>query len=292
MSRILLVTALAVGLAVSGCGGGDDTATSEERAANSGAEATQGMSSPSQPTAAPPAAPSVEKPVAAFSGPDIAGLYLGMTPEQAKAVLEAYDENMRLQDTLRHFEYNALGKRYKTDNFIAATHGQMPGGSIALSVGYSYPPAEPRVVSITRLHRQTTEPLTQADYAQALIDKYGQPVEDINNGRTDARAERTLKWKLADTGELSCVSGASIGNSVLDRFIRDGRRMAEVDVTPEYAAQCAGLFEYTLRGEPVTNASGTLFDVWAQAGSEFAAQAWVQQQVEDKSRTGTAAPKL
>tara|TARA_R110002072_G_scaffold209831_2_gene367466 strand:+ start:491 stop:1354 length:864 start_codon:yes stop_codon:yes gene_type:complete len=287
MSRILVFTALAVGLAVSSCGGSDDVTASEERSANSAAGTTQ-----APPASQAPAAKPSKNPGPASSGPDIAGLYLGMTPEQVKAVLEAYDEDMRIQDTIRHFEYNALGKRYKTDNFIAATHGQMPGGSIALSVGYSYPPAEPQVVSITRLHRQTTEPLTQADYAKALIDKYGQPVEDINNGRTDSRAERTLKWELADTGDVSCVSSASIGNSVLDRFIRDGRRMAEVDVTPEYAAQCAGVFEYTLRGEPVTNASGTIFDVWAQAGSEFEAQAWVQQQVEDKSKTGTVAPKL
>jgi hypothetical protein len=68
--------------------------------------------------------------------------------------------------------------------------------------------------------------------------------------------------------------------------------MAEADVTPDYAADCAGLFEYTLRGDPVTNASGTLFDVWAQAKSEFEAREWVQQQVAEKSRTGTAAPKL
>jgi hypothetical protein len=206
--------------------------------------------------------------------------------------MKAYDANMRIQDTSRYFEYNALGKRYKTDSFLVATHGQMQGGAGGLSVGYSYPPAEPRVVSITRSHRQTTEPLIQADYVQALIEKYGQPAEDINNGGVGARAERTLKWRLAGTGNTPCVLGPSVGNAVLDRFVRDGRRMAEADVTPDYAADCAGLFEYTLWGDPVTNASGTLFDVWAQAKSEFEAREWVQEQVTEKSRTGTAAPKL
>jgi hypothetical protein len=117
-------------------------------------------------------------------------------------------------------------------------------------------------------------------------------VEDIDNGRADARAERTLKWTLPGTGSTPCVKGASVGNAVLDRFVREGRRMAEADVTPDYAAGCAGVFEYTLRGDPVTNASGTLFDVWAQAESEFEAREWVQQQVEEKSRTGTTPPKL
>lgn len=117
-------------------------------------------------------------------------------------------------------------------------------------------------------------------------------MEDINNGRTDSRAERTLKWKLPGTGDVSCVNGASVGNSVLDRFVNAGRKMADADVTPEYAAQCAGLFEYTLRGEPVTNTSGTIFDVWGQARSEFEARDWVQQQVGEKSKIGTEAPKL
>jgi len=277
-----------VGLLVTACGGGDSTSASITPVADTLADEHQ---------AAPPtqhAAPRVQGKtgVNRDAAPDIAGVYLGMTPEEALASMKAYDANMRIQDTSRYFEYNALGKRYKTDDFLVATHGQMQGGAGGLSVGYSYPPGEPRVVSVTRLHRQTTEPLTQADYVQALLEKYGQPAQDIDNGGVGARAERTLKWRLAGTGNTPCVLGASVGNAVLDRFVRDGRRMAEADVTPDYAADCAGLFEYTLRGDPVTNASGTLFDVWAQAKSEFEAREWVQQQVAEKSRTGTAAPKL
>ncbi len=289
MSRLPLFKILALSMVVSSCGGSEDSAVSStEHASPNDTAITKSATQTTQPSAMQPAKGTIGSRI----GPDIAGLYLGMTPEEVNAVMKAYDASIRIQDTSRYFEYNALGKRYKTDSFLVATHGQMPGGSVGLSVGYSYPPSEPRVVSITRGHRQTTEPLTQADYAKALIDKYGQPVADINNGRTDSRAERTLKWKLAETGDTSCVLGASIGNSVLDRFVKEGRKMATVDVTPDYAAQCAGLFEYTLRGEPVTNASGTIFDVWAQAKSEFEAQAWVQQQVAEKSKTGTEAPKL
>lgn len=289
MIRLPLFQILALSLVVSSCGGSDDsTISSAEDPSHIDAAAAQPTSQTTQPPATQPAKSTMGSRI----GPDIAGLYLGMTPEEVNAVMEAYDASMRIQDTSRYFEYNALGKRYKTDSFLVATHAQMPGGNVGLSVGYSYPPSEPRVVSITRLHRQTTEPLTQADYAKALIDKYGQPVVDVDNGRTDSRAERTLKWELAGTGNTSCVNSASTGNSVLDRFVKEGRKMADVDVTPDYAAQCAGLFEYTLRGEPVTNASGTIFDVWAQAKSEFEARTWVQQQVAEKSKTGTEAPKL
>lgn len=288
MSRFFLFTTLAMSLMVTSCGGSNDSAAIAEHADDVSASVTQAKPLAAQPSATQPA----KKSDVSRTGPEIAGLYLDMTPEEARAAMEAYDPSMQIQDTSRYFEYNALGKRYKTNSFLVATHGQMQGGRGGLAVGYSYPPGEPRVVSVTRSHRQTTEPLTQADYLEALIDKYGQPVEDIDNGRTDSQAERTLKWKLPGTGDTSCVNGASVGNSVLDRFVKDGRKMADLDVTLDYAAQCAGLFEYTLRGDPVTNASGTIFDVWAQARSEFEARVWVQQQVEEKSKTGTAAPKL
>ncbi|MEZ5897088.1 MAG: hypothetical protein R3C51_11885 [Parvularculaceae bacterium] len=215
-----------------------------------------------------------------------------MTPEDVKAAMLAYDANIKIQDTSQFFEYAALGKRYKTDSFLIATHGQLPAGSGVLAVGYSYPPAAPRVVSIIRTHRQSSEPLTQADYAKALIDKYGAPVEDTNNGKPSFQAERILKWKLAGSGNTSCTNGVSIANSVLGGFVKDGRKMAEETVTPDYAAQCDAVFKYTLRGDPVTQANGAISDIAAWAASEFDARDWVQQQVDEKSKTGTEPPKL
>jgi hypothetical protein len=226
------------------------------------------------------------------SGPDIGGLHLGMTPEEVKAAMQTYDANIKIQDTGQYFEYAALGKRYKTEKFLVATHGQLPSGSGSLAVGYSYPPANPRVVAITRSHRQSTQPLSQTDYAKALIDKYGTPVEDTSNGKPSFQAERILRWKLTGSGNTTCVNGASIGNSVLGNFVKDGRKMAEENVTPDYAAECDAVFKYVLRGDPVTLASGTISDIPAWAKSEFEARKWVDQQVAEKSKTGTAAPKL
>ncbi|MEZ5917936.1 MAG: hypothetical protein R3C40_10320 [Parvularculaceae bacterium] len=46
-----------------------------------------------------------------YSGPDIGQLHLGMTPEDVKAAMLAYDANIKIQDTSQFFEYAALGKR-------------------------------------------------------------------------------------------------------------------------------------------------------------------------------------
>ena len=91
---------------------------------------------------------------------------------------------------------------------------------------------------------------------------------------------------------MNCINGVTIANSVLNSFVKDGRKMAEENVTPDYAAQCDAVFKYTLRGDPVTQANGNISDVSAWAQSEFEARDWVQQQVDEKSKTGTQAPKL
>ncbi|MCA8887461.1 MAG: hypothetical protein KDA46_01440 [Parvularculaceae bacterium] len=288
MRKLSLFPLLALGLAANGCGGDDAAASAEQASQTDQASAAQNA----QPAANSPAKPARKPAGGNFSGPDIGGLHLSMTPEDVKAAMQAYDANIKIQDTSQYFEYAALGKRYKTDSFLIATHGQLPAGAGVLAVGYSYPPQPPRVVSITRTHRQASEPLTQADYAKALIDKYGAPVEDASNGKPSFQAERILKWKLAGSGDTTCTNGVSIANSVLGGFVKDGRKMAEETITPDYAAKCDALFKYTLVGDPVTQANGVISDIAAWAASEFDARDWVQQQVDEKSKTGTEPPKL
>lgn len=289
MSRISLLQILALSLLVSSCDN-DDSATSANTNTKPSALSSAATAPPTEQSQS--AAHKTKMTTAHHFGPDIGGLHLGMTPEQVKAAMQTYDPNIKIQDTGQYFEYAALGKRYKTEKFLVATHGQLPSGSGSLAVGYSYPPNNPHVVAITRSHKQSTKPLSQTDYAKALIDKYGTPVEDTSNGKPSFQAERILRWKLTGSGNTTCVNGASIGNSVLNNFIRDGRKMAEENVTPDYAVECDAVFKYVLRGDPVTLASGTLSDISAWAKSEFEARNWVDQQVAEKSKTGTEAPKL
>lgn len=284
MRKLTLIHTVAIGLIASSCGGAGNPAGDPGA---DGASASRPPAQSSQPAGVSGAATERDT-----GGPDIGGLQLGMTPEEVRVAMQAYDPGIKIQDTHQQFEYAALGKRYKTDSFLIATHGMLPAGAGTLAAGYTYPPDSPRVVAITRIHRQNINPLTQADYGAALIEKYGSPAEDTNNGKSGSLAERTLKWKLDGSGETGCVNGAAVADSTLNRFVKDGRKMAADAVTPDYAAQCDGVFEYTLRGDPVTNASGALADIAAQAGSEFQARSWVQQQANEKSQPGSEAPRL
>ena len=275
---------LALYLALAGCSEADEAPPAAPSAPAANASDAPPPARQDTVSPAPPAAP-----VGQYSGPDIAGIHLGMTPDEARALIQAYDDNIQIQDATNYFRYNALGKSYQTDPFLVATIGTLTNGRGSLAVGYSYPPEPPRVMSISRNHRQSVEPLTQADYVKALVDKYGTPVEDTDNGRAGAGAERVLRWTPPGNGSVVCTDGVSTGNPVLRHMQLDGRR---VEPTPELAATCAGVFKYLLRGDPVTIAVGTLMDVAAQARSEFEAQDWVQELVAEKSRTGTAPPKL
>ncbi|MCR4297193.1 MAG: hypothetical protein NUV75_00355 [Gallionella sp.] len=74
MSKLLLVTILALSLVVSSCGGSDDSTASAEHAGDTDASVTQVKSLASQASATQPA----KKSSGNLIGPDIAGLYLGL----------------------------------------------------------------------------------------------------------------------------------------------------------------------------------------------------------------------
>lgn len=287
MKKFTLVPLVGLSLFIAGCGGSDESTQSSQPTADQ-----SNVAAAEKPAATPASPTSPGRSNQSSSGPDIGGLFLGMTPEEVKAAMQAYDPAIKIQDQTQYFEYAALGKRYKTAPFLIGTFGTLPAGGGSLAVGYTYPPNSPRVVAITRIHRQSVKPLTQADYAKALIEKYGQPIQDNNEGSTSAQAVRNLVWKLPGSGDVTCINGVSIGNSALNSFVKDGRKMAEENVTLEYAEQCDAVFKYGLNGDPVTQANGQILDVRAQTRSEFEAREWVQQQINEKSQTGTEAPKL
>ena len=245
-----------------------------------------------QPEAKAPSEPSGSGQPAAeknsYSGFDIAGIYIGMSPEEVEAQLKAYDDELKIQSSTQYFNYSALGKRYKTEPHLAAIIGTAPGGRLNIEVGFSFPPGPPKVISVKRTHRQTTAPSTEADYLASLTEKYGKPEQDYFD---QALKARVLEWRMPGGAE-KCMAGmgGSAGNPVLKNMQQDGQRLDSP--TPEYASNCKGIMMYTLNGDPVTHANGKLMDVAAAANAEFATEAWIQQLVEEKSRAGSEKPKL
>lgn len=227
----------------------------------------------------------------AYSGFDIAGIYLGMSPEEVEAVLKSSDPNIVIKQDAINFKYSALGKRYQTESFPTYINGTIPGGNLSLSARFSYPPAPLKVIGIYRTHRQQVEPVPQALYVESLIEKYGSPTMDSGSTVSGQQVERILEWHIGGTTQCLTKGGeVSSTPPLLDRIKKDGRRLE--NPTPDFTDQCISMLRYSLRGDPVVQANGGMLDVSAGARAEFETQRWIQSLIDEKSRTGTEKPSL
>jgi len=286
--------ALVLGL-VAGCGGN----SAEAPEASASPSAASGTSAPAT-SAAPPAraaAPAASSGGSrSYSGHDIAGIFIGMDQAEVEAAIRAYDPAAQFQYNRATYRYTALNRRYETEPFLEAIVAATQDRTVVLEVRFSPPPGEPRVVGVQRSHSQRTAPLTQADYAATLIDKYGTPSFDGDNGPDGVPLRRTLRWRDTRPGKVACVGREDVnlptypmsGGSILEMLAGPmGNRDAAANVD-----DCALVMAYTLAQDPVLNARGVLYDVAAAAKAEQAAQEWVRSLQEEASRPGTERPAL
>jgi hypothetical protein len=286
--------ALVLGL-VAGCGGN----SGEAPQASASPSAASDTSAPAGSAAAParasaPAASSTRN--RTYSGHDIAGIFIGMDQAEVEAAIRAYDPEAQFQYNRATYRYTALNRRYETEPFLDAIVAATQNRTVILEVRFSPPPGEPRVVGVGRSHNQRTAPLTQADYAATLIDKYGTPSFDGDNGPDGIPLRRTLRWRDTRPGKVACIGREDVnlpnypvsGGSILEMLSGPmGNRDAAANVD-----DCALVMAYTLAQDPVLNARGVLYDVTAAAKAEQAAQEWVRSLQEEASRPGTERPAL
>lgn len=227
------------------------------------------------------------------SGPDIAGVQLGMSPEEVEAKLKEFDPNIRIEPISRVFNYTALGKHYSTDRMVVGLVGTSTQGHlrIQISAGFSHPPNPPQAVMVSRSDTQRTATTSEEAYVATLIEKYGQPARDyIGTPSRGLVLPRVLEWPIAGgTNDCGVRLGAP-GDPILKSMVQDGRWMPVP--TPEFAQNCASVFRYTLTGDPVTKADGVIADVAAMAKAEFEAQAWLEELSAEQSQAGPEQPKL
>lgn len=225
-----------------------------------------------------------------YTGFDIAGIYLGMSPEEAETIIKDYAPDLTFQKDLISFDYNALGARYSTDSFVNYMGGSTYASKLSLAVRLSYPPEPLKVVGIYRGDRHQDSPIAQSVYVESLIEKYGPPTSDSGTTGTGVNALRTLDWTFGN-GTVECfASGGDPSPPILDSMVQNGRRYP--DPTPEFAQQCISKLRYDLRGEPVVRANGSMLDVAASVEAEFANRAWIQSLIDEKSAPGTDRPQL
>lgn len=118
---------------------------------------------------------------------DIVGLRLGMTLDEAQEAIRKYNPNLVIQPPVRKvLQYRVANETRKTAPYVSsifAATGKKQADSI--SVFFSYPPGEPRVIAITRLHNNFDPPILRENYYKALVAKYGAPAASQNDTLAD-----------------------------------------------------------------------------------------------------------
>lgn len=229
---------------------------------------------------------------------DIIGLRLGMTVAEAKAALTAYDPAIRIDEHWQYFVYSdGVNHGLQTEEFLAyidATRQVVNGnhwGSEGISVFFSSPPEEARIVAVTRTLDNTPDPLTSQQFREALVVKYGAPASE---------SSFEMRW-LFPEGKVDCVLNSGSYHPTQGDFLRHvfqgGVAGRMNNPQAKDIADCAAYLVYRVGtgSLPASNVTALMIDVAGKAGSELAASDWVHDLAEAARKTresGATAPKL
>lgn len=244
---------------------------------------------------------------------DIVGLKLGMTVDEAREAIAAYNPDLAIQPPVEKvFQYRVGNQTRKTDPFVSyifAVSGKKQKDDIY--VYFSFPPGEPRAIAISRLHNNFDPPIPRENYRKALFEKYSEP-SAIQKDKTgdESRKMYWYQWHIGD-GKVQCVPYASGGRDVEGQFgsmgdtavekgealqrITDPSTGAMLNAEAKDPADCAILLTYELNRDPLFAARGTLIDVAGAAKSEQGLSAWIDElvrQAEEEIQNSTAEPTL
>lgn len=244
---------------------------------------------------------------------DIVGLRLGMTLDEARAAIRKYNPDLAIQPPVKKtVQYRVANTTRKTEPFVsylfAVSTGKKQKDNIY--VYFSYPPGEPRVIAITRLHSNFDPPIPRANYYKALVERYGTPAATQNDTLADqSRRHYWYQWHVG--GKVQCLRSlpggrevkgqfGSLGATVVERgeilkHIKDFSTGRMLNPKASDPSDCAALLTYHLSYDPLFSATGTLIDVAAAAQSEQRMSAWIDELVrkgEAEIRGSTATPRL
>lgn len=239
------------------------------------------------------------------SEPDIAGLKLGMSPEQAKAALVAFGiDTDKIQETVSSYRYTDGVNSHNTVEFLdritASTSEFRNGKRIedVFELSFAPPPEGGQLVRVYRQSDNPVDPPTVGEYRAAIFDKYGPPDED--------NIDSTLKW-LNPHDAVACTITApreikDIMSSIYNGNEKYGWRLHQLKNANKVSApaQCARILEYKnlpsyQSNQPAKSVIVTLVDVPGWGTAYLATLEWIetQRQAAVKQREGRASkPKL
>ncbi|GAB3279384.1 hypothetical protein [Parahaliea aestuarii] len=197
---------------------------------------------------------------------DILGFRLGMDREQVEALFRQLNPDVKLDVRNAYFHYSDGLQNLQTEEFLGSISGPVRHDLsnqeiLSVTVEFSPPPLGGRVVQITRSDNNIANPVTLAEFQQALIGKYGQPASQIYGLQWHFPAGR----KLCSTAASGPVAGS------LSSLVQ-GRDRELKYASPE---QCASYLSFRMIGNPVKAVGARMVDVEQAIRAQLAASDWV-----------------
>jgi hypothetical protein len=208
-------------------------------------------------------------PVAADDGAegfDILGFRLGMTRDEAEAVFRRLNPDIELKVQNSYYSFSDGLNDHQTDEFLdrisgTIRHDRATKAILSVIVEFSPPPEGGTVVQIVRQDNNIANPVTLAEYRQALIGKYGPPATELYG----------LQWHFPEDRSL-CSSNASGPGAHDLKTLVQGRDREQKLANPSL---CASYLTFRMTGDPVGSVYARMVDVEQAIRAQLAANAWV-----------------
>lgn len=202
----------------------------------------------------------------ASDGFDILGFRLGMSQAQAEAVFRSLNRDVELNVQHASYRYSDGLQNFETEPFLDRISGNIrydiaTKAILHVTVEFSPPPEGGKVVQIVRQDNNIANPVTLAEYREALIAKYGPPASERYGLQWHFPAERRLCSSSANGPVASNVS-----------TLVQGRDREQKFADP---SQCASYLTFRMTGDPVGSMYARMVDVEHAIRTQLSASAWV-----------------
>ncbi|PLX66547.1 MAG: hypothetical protein C0607_22845 [Azoarcus sp.] len=238
---------------------------------------------------------------------DIAGITLGMSPEEALKALRAHGVNEQsISESRLSFGYSDGLSNHRTEDFthmiVAHADGFVDGKrrTDTFNLFFSPPPKGGKLVAVRRTIENRVDPVTNGQFRAAVLEKYGAPT---------VQTPANINWQF-DGGNRNCLNtspngigipipdaGSRNGKSILDMVYarKGGQHDYSRFQTPRVVSldDCASMLQYNISpGEtkPATRVSAEMIDVKNWFNAELATKTWIEglRQKAVKQREGSS----
>lgn len=236
---------------------------------------------------------------------DIVGFKLGMSLEQTRAAMKAYNARSQIQESLLKFSYSDGARQQETESFVSTLQMQIPGApgtmdTETLSFEFSPPPQPQRLVRVRRTLATWSNPASDERVLDSLTQKYGKP----NSLNTTGIGTRNRNGIWVEPGKPVCGQQRGrgpmmIGVGASPRDLQKFRQYQQQGIAPRELSTCSAMLSATMTihqgGSSVVGLEVVMQDYGAQLPALEATARWLDEleATARKARLNSgSAPKL